>query len=347
MRMNILQYNISLRDYGGDSILKLFVIDSGTTSSRVRLYDGERVVGSAVRPAGAKDVAIRGDASVVTDALRDCIAELLEAHSCALDEIDAIVASGMITSGVGLLEIPHREAPAGLDDIASALVARTFPDVADRPIYFIPGVKTGFGTDSDIAEKDMMRGEEAEIFGYLEGGEPDPEGGDLLFMHYGSHHKCILLRQGRIEGCRTSITGELMMTIMQQTILKSSLQSLSEFEPDEAWVRKGLETAEQAGFGRALFSVRVAETMEAAGKRRATSFYLGALLSLDFALLREMITPRTSRLVLYGKSLYPSVFEPIAKERYPELDVVAVSEEESDRLSARGAMRIFERYKVQ
>ncbi len=327
--------------------MKIFVIDSGTTSSRVRLCDGDRVVGSAVRQAGAKDVAIRGDKRIVTDALRECIEELLEAHSCTIDEIDAILASGMITSGVGLFEIPHRAAPAGIEDIASALASRTFPDIAELPIHFVPGVKTGFGAGSTLAEKDMMRGEEAEIFGYLEGLAPERQRGDLLFMHYGSHHKCILLRQGRIEGCRTSVTGEVMTTVMQHTILKSSLLPLSEFEPDMEWVREGLETAEKAGFGRALFSVRVAETMEAAGKGRATSFYLGALLSLDFSLLQEMISPTTSRLVLYGKSLYPSLFGPLAKERYPGLAIDVVSEEESDRLSARGAMRIFERYKVQ
>jgi 2-keto-3-deoxy-galactonokinase len=134
---------------------------------------------------------------------------------------------------------------------------------------------------------------------------------------------------------------------MQQTILKSSLLPLPEHEPDEAWVRKGLETAESAGFGRALFSVRVAETMEKCGKQRATSFFLGVLLSLDFALLNELMTRNTTRLVLYGKSLYPSLFEPLVKEKYPELEVIAITEEESDRLSARGAMRIFEQYKVQ
>jgi len=327
--------------------MNLFVIDSGTTSTRVRLYDGERIVGSAGKQAGAKDAAIRGDASVITDAIRECIEELLEAHSLPMDRIDAILASGMITSNVGLLDIPHRPAPAGIRDIASALVPRTYPEIADRPIYFIPGVKTGFSTDRALAEKDMMRGEEAEIFGYLEQVKPEEQQGDILFMHYGSHHKCISLRDGRIEQCRTSVTGELMMTIMQHTILKSSLLPLAELEPDPDWARKGLETAEAAGFGRALFSVRVADTMEGCGKRRATSFYLGVLLSLDFALLKEMISRQTARLVLYGKSLYPSLFGPLVRERYPELTVVVVSEEESDRLSARGAMRIFEQYQVQ
>lgn len=327
--------------------MNILVIDSGTTSSRVRLYAGEEILGGAHRQVGAKDVAVTGDTHVIMNALRECITELLEVHAYSLDDIDAIVASGMISSNIGLFEVPHQQAPLGIVDIASALVSKTFPTIVNKPIYFIPGVKTGFQADSELVENDMMRGEEAEIFGYLEEFKQEQLRGDVLFMHYGSHHKCILLKQSQIEKCRTSITGELMMTLMQNTILKSSLLPLTEFEPDEVWVRKGLETAESAGFGRALFSVRVAETMVKCGKQRATSYFLGVLLSLDFFLLNDMITPNTTSLVLYGKSLYPALFEPIVKERYPNLIVVTVSEEESDRLSARGVMRIFEQYKVQ
>lgn len=329
--------------------MNILVIDSGTTSSRVRLYNGERILGSASRQAGAKDTAIRGDTGIVTNALRACIAELLEAHSLSIDRIDAILASGMITSNVGLLDIQHLPAPVGIREIAASLVARTFPDIAEKPILFIPGVKTGAsGSERELAAKDMMRGEEAEIFGYLEQRHAERgESGGILFMHYGSHHKCILLEHGEIRECRTSVTGELMMTIMQHTILKSSLLPLAELVPDREWVRKGLETAESAGFGRALFSTRVADVMEACGKQRATSFFLGALLSLDFALLEAMASERTTHLVLYGKSLYPSLFGPLVKERYPFLTVDTVSEDDSDLLSARGAMSIFEHYQIQ
>jgi 2-dehydro-3-deoxygalactonokinase len=327
--------------------MKILVIDSGTTSSRVRLYDGKQIIGSSSRQVGAKDVAIHGDNSIIKNTLKECITEVLDALSFSIHDIDAILASGMISSNVGLIEIPHLQAPVGLQDIASALVPQTFPEITSLPIYFIRGVKTGFQHGSTLAEKDMMRGEEAEIFGYLNELNEQHQQGEILFMHYGSHHKCILLRQSRIEECRTSITGELMMSIMQNTILKSSLLPIDEVEPDLEWVRKGLQVAEASGFGRALFSVRVTQTMDKTGKQKATSFYLGVLLSLDFSLLKEMLTADTTRLVLYGKSLYPSMFEPLVKERYPELEVVSITEDESDRLSARGAMRIYEQFAVQ
>jgi 2-dehydro-3-deoxygalactonokinase len=44
----------------------------------------------------------------------------------------------MITSNVGLTEIPHIIAPAGIDDLSSALVKASIPQVSEK--NFIPGI---------------------------------------------------------------------------------------------------------------------------------------------------------------------------------------------------------------
>ncbi|MEX2104860.1 MAG: 2-dehydro-3-deoxygalactonokinase, partial [Bacilli bacterium] len=249
----------------------------------------------------------------------------------------------MITSNMGLLEIPHLAAPAGLFEIASGVVTRLFPNIVNKPIMFIPGVKTGFTGNSDLALKDMMRGEEAEVFGYL-GHLDNAKNESLLFIHYGSHHKGILLENGQIERCATSITGELMTTIGQHTLLKNSLVLPSEMQPRMEDVRKGLEIAQSSGFGRALFSSRVMQVMEQRDKQDSTSLFLGALLSLDIAMLSQLITSSTKQIVLYGKSLFPLIFEPILNERYPNVEVKVISEGQSDELSAKGAVIVYREY---
>lgn len=320
--------------------MKLLVIDSGTTTSRVRLTDNGQVVSAVSRSVGAKDVAVTGSTAVLEQALRESILEIVQGSGLALDDIEAIVASGMITSNMGLLEIPHLPAPAGLREVADGMVCRTFPGIVDKPIWFIPGVKTGFTGTDDLRLKDMMRGEEAEIFGYLDfmkAADHEP----LLFMHYGSHHKGILLNNGRIERCSTSMTGELMMSILQNTILKSSLLPPSEMQPRLEDVLKGLAIAESSGFGHALFSSRVMHTMERRDKQEASGLFLGALLSLDFAMLNDLLTPDTSKVVLYGKELFPTIFRPILMARYPNIEVIAISERRSDELSAKGAAILY------
>jgi len=323
--------------------MNLIVIDSGTTNSRVRLTDGNAVMATVSRPVGAKDVAITGSTAVLEQALRECIEQLLTESGTPLQDIEAIVASGMITSNMGLLEIPHLNAPAGLDDVASGIVSRVFANIVDRPILFIPGVKTGFTADGDLASKDMMRGEEAEIFGYLAHGSSAHDE-PILFMHYGSHHKGILLENGKINNCATSITGELMMTIVQHTILKSSLLAPQDMEIHHDYVRQGLQVAQTMGFGRALFSSRVLQTMEREDKQRTSSFFLGVLLSLDLAMLAQWIREDTLRIVLYGKELFPSICQPILQQQYPHLEVDVIPEAQSDLLSAKGAVMIYEQY---
>src|SRR5690606_26440020 len=83
------------------------VVDSGTTTTRLRLWRGGAVTWSGSRAAGAKDTAVDGNTAKVEAAL----AELLE--QCDI-EPEAIVCSGMITSNMGLFELPHLPAPAGL-----------------------------------------------------------------------------------------------------------------------------------------------------------------------------------------------------------------------------------------
>ncbi|MHB1652943.1 MAG: 2-dehydro-3-deoxygalactonokinase [Desulfitobacteriaceae bacterium] len=315
--------------------MKVLVVDSGTTTSRVRLSDGNNVLASVSRLAGAKDVALTGNNEVLKNALRECIKEILEESKITIDEVNAIIASGMISSNMGLVEIPHLSGPVGISETAGNLVKRLFPDITSKPIWFIPGIKTGFHKGNTISEMDIMRGEETEIFGYMDDRE------DSLFMHYGSHHKCILTEEGKVRQCRTSVTGELMMAISQNTILKSSLVPINDIIVDMDWVRRGLAVAEESGFGRALFSTRIIDTMVHSTKMEATNFYLGVLVSLDLNIMKELRVESVRKLVLYGKKLFPSIFEPIIQERFPELQVITVSEELSDLLSVKGAIKTY------
>lgn len=77
------------------------------------------------------------------------------------------IAYGMITSDMGLLEIPHVSAPASAQDLKNAMREQVFPEIAPFPITFIPGVRN-FAAPVDLENfgmMDMMRGEETEAIG--------------------------------------------------------------------------------------------------------------------------------------------------------------------------------------
>src|SRR5262249_43085685 len=77
-----------------------------------------------------------------------------------------IVAAGMLSSEVGLVAVPHVPAPAGLEELARASGFVSLPEVDDRPILVVPGVRTPAGEGPDgWFEADVMRGEECETLG--------------------------------------------------------------------------------------------------------------------------------------------------------------------------------------
>ena len=141
--------------------MKLIAIDGGTTHTRLYLTDGVTVFDSERKKAGAGS---NRDGSLAA-AVREGVDALLARNALSLADIDAVTASGMIGSELGLHAIPYVPAPATLAQIAEAAEEVRLPEVCRKPILFFPGVRGGDG--SSLAADDVMRGEETEYFGLV------------------------------------------------------------------------------------------------------------------------------------------------------------------------------------
>ncbi|OUS75688.1 hypothetical protein B1748_16440 [Paenibacillus sp. MY03] len=322
--------------------MKLLVIDCGTTNCRMRLLDHHTLVVSIKKPVGAKDVAISGSSDPLKAALKESYMQLCTLHPKLMSQVEAVIASGMITSNAGLYEVAHVLGPVDERSVAARMERQLLSEVIPYPILFVPGIK--FIREQE-EESDMMRGEETEIYGYLSRQErPGQDNACQLVMHYGSHHKWIKLREQSIEGCLTSVSGELLMAVSQHTILKDSVLSLDEVVPELPWVKKGLQAANTYGTGHALFSVRTLGLLSGHSKQAVTSFLLGVVIAMDLSMLTPHMLEGVKRIVLYGKPLFPSLVAPILVEAYPGLQIEVVSEQESDLLSMYGAARLYQYY---
>lgn len=308
-------------------------IDSGTTTTRVRLWHEGEVRWTATRPVGARDTTATGSTARLREALGELIAQLRRETRLPLE---AAVCSGMITSNVGLLEVPHLLAPAAPGMIAANLVRHDFPDIADLPFVFVPGVKTLPATLSlgTLAEADVLRGEECECLGL---GELAEIRGPATFLHFGSHHKAIdVAADGTITASRTGITGELYAAITEHTILKSSTVHI-EAELIDEFARAGLEAARIHSLARALFLVRVGEQLWQRTPEQMTSFLLGALAGADLPLVGPVQADR--RVILYGKGPFPQLLAPVLRDAGH--DVVRIAENSADIAAAVGATRLY------
>lgn len=140
-------------------------IDTGTTNTRVYLFNEKyEAVASAKSEIGVRITAIDGNNNRLKAAIKGCLEDVLKQADITYDDVKQVAASGMITSNVGLTEIPHVVAPASAEDLAKAAKSVLIEDVCPLPILFIPGVKNRDGKlDLTTFESmDMMRGEEVE-----------------------------------------------------------------------------------------------------------------------------------------------------------------------------------------
>lgn len=315
------------------------VIDGGTTHSRVTLVD-ERGISIAVvtREVGAARSAVEGNNRQLREALRQAVLELSAQWTDG--SVRRCLAYGMITSREGLLEVPHCAAPAGAKDLCRAIQYGPFPKILPVPIGFIPGVKN-FGGDvtlRNFSGMDMMRGEETEAIGLHALVQPK---GDCLFVLPGSHNKLVRMDgEGRITGCMTTLSGELLSVLTRHSILAAavdrSFASMDGYDPQ--MVSAGFAEAEAYGLGRAAFAGRILSTLGKLPPSAISCYLLGAVLQTDVQAVKAYASADTP-LYIAGKEPVATALRDLLQAAGMR-NVHAVSEDIRSRMGVTGALRI-------
>ena len=184
----------------------IITIDTGTTNTRTFLWDENRnMIAGEKAEVGVRNTAIDGNNDRLKKAVHDCLERLLENNNLTYNNISRVMACGMITSNVGLVEVPHVTAPAGLKELAQQAKSILLEDVCPLPILFIPGVKNGLPDINmeNFAVMDIMRGEEVESIAIM---DHFPKDKPYLLVLPGSHTKFVSVdKEGKMTGCLTTI----------------------------------------------------------------------------------------------------------------------------------------------
>ena len=206
-------------------------LDWGTTSFRAYLVQDDGTV--------AKQVSASEGILAIKDGK---FTEALEAQIAGWDISLPVIASGMITSRQGWVEVPYVDCPAGPFELAKAIVSRHL--ASGRKIHFLPGLHLRSAT----LGHDVMRSEEAQVFGSLESGARH-------FVTPGTHSKWIDVEKRRIVNFTTYVTGEVFAVLRAHSILG---RLMTADDDDEETFLKGVSkaAADPAGLLHNLFSVR-------------------------------------------------------------------------------------------
>lgn len=181
-----------------------------------------------------------------------------------------LLASGMVGSRQGWVEVPYVDLPATLSAVAHACVE--VPVGSEQVLYVVPGV----AARGEDVSADVMRGEETQAFGAL------PDSGSAHLVLPGTHSKWLTVKDEALTSFATYMTGELFAMLSTQSILAATMQSnVDDPNAFEDGVRVGFEHGK--ALLHRLFSVR-ARVLEGSLPEQSSRAYLsGMLLGAEIA----------------------------------------------------------------
>lgn len=243
------------------------ILDWGTSSLRAALLSayGETLARRDCPDGGIQFVRDGAFETALMDAIGDWFAE----HGPL-----PVIASGMITSRNGWIEVPYVDAPAGLAELAAGAKRIVLQNGA--PVTFLPGMR-------DPAAKpfpDVMRGEETQIAGY---GLDE----DRTLVLPGTHSKWTRIENRRITGFQTYATGEIFAVLTRHSFIARAAEPSPGSEPVWSAFDRGAEFAasdERAADAllSSLFSARTGILSGALKPEDVADYVSGLLIGSEF-----------------------------------------------------------------
>lgn len=328
-------------------------IDCGTTNSRVYIVNAQaEIVGQAEKKVGVRDTAILGSNEKLKKELSETFYQALERAGQKIKDIDFVISSGMITSEIGLIEIPHIWAPAGINELASNIKKvhdlSVFP--VDIPVYFIRGIKNKYdpktATINDVGKLDFMRGEETQVIGLLNSYDVKPP---LTVVMLSSHTKSIPIdEQGNILGSITTVSGQVYEAILKETFVGKSVRKDSDFDDEHYFAENIIDAANnwvtESGFLRSLLLPRFMDVLLETQWYERKLFVESIIASEDLnclSQLREFNLTPSEKVVLIGAPRRSSIYEYLLKEKMNVKNIKKITEKRDiDYLSISGAFQI-------
>lgn len=300
-------------------------IDGGTSNTRINLVVKNDTVDRLTFHIGAK----KGidDKEFLIQAIKQGIDTILKNNNMPESNIEKILASGMITSEFGLINLPHITAPVGIEELHNSLCETMITEISPIPFVFVPGVKSLCGSPE---HSDIMRGEETEFIGLFRG-----EG---IYVLPGSHSKIIIADTNqRIIAFETTLTGEFISSICQNTILKDSL-SLKNAKLSDEFLLKGYDVCKENGINASLFKVRILDKLFTQSKSNLYSFFMGVVLCDE---VEQILRKNPNRIFVGGQKEIKQALAVIL-EKVSSAHVETIDDWQAEQASSNGIIKIYE-----
>ncbi len=331
------------------------IIDCGTTNTRVYILNNRnQKIGQGERRVGVRNTSMTGSKDALRQGVCEAVAEAAKNAGIEVRDLSFVIASGMITSEIGLKEIPHLVAPVGLRELTEGVEAVAAGEVIpiDVPVLFVRGVRNDYGEAilKNIRNVDFMRGEETQVIGILEEfNVKEP----LNIIVLSSHTKLIHVdANGRIAASLTSLSGQLYEAICKESMIGKSLaENHSEKSGGYSFneiVDTAAEVVGEVGLDRGIMIPRFLQVLLQTDSNERNLFMDAAVAADDMGLVQEFEHQgyHADRYILFGHEARCNVYSYLLNKQFGEkIDVTCVSDKErQSELTIRGAVTIANSY---
>lgn len=266
---------------------------------------------------------------------------------CAVSDnaIQGVYMSGMLTSDLGILEVPHLTAPVCMKNYQEHLIRVHLPEVFSKEIVLIPGIKNTLSNAESLDSLrrfDIMRGEETETYALI---EQYGAGQNTIYILPGSHNKYVFVDESStILATSTTLSGELLNSIVNDTIVSSSVDhgfpTMEHYNLE--MIQYGCEMHRKEGIGRALFLTRLFDRFGKQSKYNLQNYVLGVVLESDLSALHNAAffeDTMNVRIVIHGNGAFSHALYDLLKDD-PAFHNIVLDNSEEIPIAAQGAYHL-------
>lgn len=209
-------------------------------------------------------------------------------------EMLPLVISGMVSSNIGMIELPYKEVPflTNGSDLKTRVIEpdNTFTDKT----IIISGAKT---------INDVMRGEETKLIGC----DSIHTREERLFILPGTHPKHVIAEKNKVTGFKTFMTGEFFNLLSKESILSSSIERGGVFEDENNKLafEAGVKGSLSLNFLHHSFLVRTNILFNKYSKQENFYFLSGLLIGNELKDIKE----KKNAVVLLGGAALNSYYK--------------------------------------
>jgi 2-dehydro-3-deoxygalactonokinase len=197
-----------------------------------------------------------------------------------------VILSGMASSTLGMIQLPYKQMPFRTDGSDLKVEHVKASPEFEHDTFVISGV---------CSDDDVMRGEETQLVGAVEGDSKD----DTLYIFPGTHSKHIAVKDGIGYDFKTYMTGEIFSLLSKNSTLTQSLGDLAEGIDIEGFVA-GVKDSTKSTLLHQLFHVRSRFLLDNRAPEDNRGYLSGLLIGNE---VQELSLRKAERIVVVSSGM--------------------------------------------